>query len=124
MNSDLDRERAKERGFDLLAPIDEAFERADGWRPPMRFDFVRTGLEYVPPSRRRAYVDHLLEHVVVPGGRLIIGKNNEDRGRSAIADDLRSWGWSDVQEVRRPHAHPEVEISVVWIQRRRSAAGG
>jgi hypothetical protein len=90
---------------------------ADGWQPPMRFDHVRTGLEYVPPSRREAYVSHLLQHVVAPGGRLIIGKNNEDRGRSAIADALRSWGRADVHEVRRPHAHPDVEISVVWIQR-------
>lgn len=91
---------------------------ADGWLPPMRFDFVRTGLEYVPPSRREAFVRHLLEHVVAPGGRLVIGKNNEDRGRSAIADHLRAWGWTEVQEVRRPHAHPEVEMSVVWVERR------
>lgn len=228
MNSDLDRERAKERGYDLLSPIDDAFERgeisqqewharvmaviepaylgamteqegsghsgspeawrssrglileaidrpgtfldigcangllmasvaawagergltvepygveisprlaalartlhpawadriwtanADDWRPPRRFDFVRTGLEYVPRPRRQAYVAHLLEEVVAPGGRLVVGKNNEDRGRSTIADDLRSWGWTDVGEVRRPHAHPEVEISVVWIDR-------
>jgi len=28
-----------------------------GWAPPFRFDVVRTGLEYVPPSRRRKLVD-------------------------------------------------------------------
>ena len=88
---------------------------ADGWVPPMRFDFVRTGLEYVPRDRRRSFVDHLVDRVLVPGGRLIIGKNNENRGESAIAETLRSWGWTDVHEVRRAHAHPEVEISVVWV---------
>ncbi|MEZ0581272.1 trans-aconitate 2-methyltransferase [Nocardioides sp. MH1] len=88
------------------------------WQPPMRFDYVRTGLEYVPSTRREAYVRHLLDHVVTPGGRLVVGKNNEDRGRSAIADDLRAWGFSAVTEVRGPHAHPDVEMSVVWFDNR------
>lgn len=87
------------------------------WRPPQRFDFVRTGLEYVPAARRAAFVRHLLEHAVAPGGRLIVGKNNENRGQSAIVQSLRAWGWSNVHEVRRPHDHPEVEISVVWLDR-------
>ena len=30
------------------------------WRPPRRFDFVRTGLDYVPDRSRRPYVGHLL----------------------------------------------------------------
>lgn len=90
---------------------------ADGWRPPLRFQFVRTGLEYVPVRRREQFVRHLLDHTVAPGGCLIVGKNNENRGESNIARSLRSWGWSDVHEVRRPHAHPGVEISVVWLQR-------
>lgn len=89
---------------------------ADGWQPPMRFQFVRTGLEYVPVGRRETFVRDLVENVVAPGGRLIVGKNNENRGESKIAHCLRSWGWSDVQEVRRPHAHPGVEISVVWLE--------
>lgn len=88
---------------------------ADGWRPPRRFRFVRTGLEYVPAPRREGYVRHLLEHVVEPGGRLIVGKNNEDRGESQTARSLSAWGWAGVREERRPHAHPGVEISVVWL---------
>ena len=88
---------------------------ADGWQPPMRFDFVRTGLEYVPRRRREDFVRHLLAEVVAPGGRLIIGKTNENRGESEVADSLRSWGWAGVQQVRRAHAHPEVEMSVVWL---------
>lgn len=89
---------------------------AYSWRPPLRFELVRTGLEYVPASRRESFVRHLLEHVVAPGGRLIVGKNNENRGESAIAESLRAWGCSEVREVRRPHVHPGVEISVVWLQ--------
>ncbi len=45
----------------------------ESW-PARRFDFVRTGLEYVPPPKRRALVAHLLAHV---GRRVIVGKYNE-----------------------------------------------
>ncbi|MGN6574573.1 MAG: class I SAM-dependent methyltransferase [Nocardioides sp.] len=88
---------------------------ADGWHPPMRFRFVRTGLEYVPAGRREAFVRHLVENVVAPGGRLIVGKTNENRGELGIAGSLRSWGWPGVHEARWPHEHPEVEMSVVWF---------
>lgn len=91
---------------------------ADGWEPPMRFDLVRTGLEYVPRDRRQSFVDHLVDRVLSPGGRLIIGKTNENRGESQVADDVRSWGWDDVHEVHSPHAHPDVEMSVVWLDSR------
>jgi hypothetical protein len=63
---------------------------ADGWQPPMRFQFVRTGPEYVPVRRRETFVRDLVENVVAPGGRLIVGKNNENRGESKIAQSLRS----------------------------------
>src|SRR5439155_7047859 len=37
--------------------------------PPRRFDFVRTGLEYVPPRRRRDLVDRMMRDVVAVTGR-------------------------------------------------------
>jgi SAM-dependent methyltransferase len=42
------------------------------WQPPMRFDFVRTELVYVPEEQQKAFVERLLEQVVAPGGRLIV----------------------------------------------------
>src|SRR5436190_8434793 len=45
------------------------------WRPPMRFDFVRTCM-YVPRRRRADLIRHLLDEVVAPRGRLIIGVYN------------------------------------------------
>src|SRR5262245_20232714 len=51
------------------------------WTPPRRFDFVRTGLEYVPRRRQRDLVQHLLDVAVADSGRLIVGVNNEERGR-------------------------------------------
>lgn len=42
------------------------------WEPPIRFDFVRTELVYVPDDLQAAYVRRLLGEVVEPGGRLIV----------------------------------------------------
>lgn len=43
------------------------------WESPRRFDFVRTGVEYVPPGRHADLIARLLERFLVPGGRLIVG---------------------------------------------------
>jgi predicted TPR repeat methyltransferase len=48
------------------------------WTPPRRFDYVRTELVYVPGELERRYVDHLLEHYLAPGGRLLVAQYNED----------------------------------------------
>ncbi len=37
------------------------------WRPPRKFDVVRTGLDYVPRNRRADLVEHVLHEVLVPG---------------------------------------------------------
>ena len=42
------------------------------WGPPMRFDFVRTELRYVPEQRHKVFLERLLRDVVAPGGRLIV----------------------------------------------------
>ena len=46
------------------------------WIPERPFDFVRTGLEYVPVRLRPELVRHLSEAAVGPAGRLIIGAHN------------------------------------------------
>lgn len=53
--------------------VGNAFE----WIPPMRFDFVRTELVYVPGDHEKEYVDFLLAHYVKPGGRLLIANYME-----------------------------------------------
>ena len=50
------------------------------WQPPVRFDFVRSELVYVPAERRLALIRHLLGDVVAPGGRLILCGYGSPRG--------------------------------------------
>ena len=71
-----------------------------GWRPPMRFDFARTGLEYVPRARRKELVAWLLAEVA---DRLVIGKYNEEVDDAATERDLRDWGFHIERAVERAH---------------------
>jgi 2-polyprenyl-3-methyl-5-hydroxy-6-metoxy-1,4-benzoquinol methylase len=88
------------------------------WAPPQRFDAVRTGLEYVPVPRRRDLVAHLLEDVVAPGGRLIVGKFNEEVGKHRLETEVASWGFTVAGRAERVHrAEPRLAYRVFWIDR-------
>jgi hypothetical protein len=51
---------------------DRVFEgNAASWVPPLRFDFVRTGHDYVPRAKRFELFAHLLSRVVIPGGPIV-----------------------------------------------------
>jgi hypothetical protein len=77
---------------------------------------VRTGLEYVPLPRRRELVAWLLDQVVAPGGRLIVGKYNEEVDRRALEDDLVDWGFNVVGRAERTHRmEPRLAYRVVWV---------
>lgn len=57
-----------------LPALASRFTVANGasFRPPRRFDFVRTELCYVPAADEAAYLHHLLAHVVAAGGALLV----------------------------------------------------
>jgi SAM-dependent methyltransferase len=87
------------------------------WRAPRLFDYVRTGLEYVPTDRQAAYVDHLLSFLV-PGGRLIIGKYNEETDLDTWASAVEGWGHPVVGRSTRAHrSHPALSYKVFWVER-------
>jgi SAM-dependent methyltransferase len=94
------------------------------WEPTTRFDFVRTSLEYVPLSRQSDLVRRILERVVAPGGRLIIGTCNEGKisGRHHQRSTerlLRSWGWNIAGISERPHWLDErLVYRAFWIEAR------
>ena len=54
------------------------------WQPPLRFDYVRTGLEYVSASHVSALIRRLLNVVVAPGNRLLVGPINADQRDETI----------------------------------------
>src|SRR5262249_20235815 len=78
------------------------------WLPPggRRFDYVRTGLDYVPVSRRDELLRHLLEHVV--GRRLIIGSYNEEREHPAWESQVSALGYRIAGRDEIAHSDPRV----------------
>jgi hypothetical protein len=81
------------------------------WEPPRRFDAIRTGLDYVPPPRRRALVGHLLGFT----DRLIIGVHNEERAERVLEAEVASWGFAIAGRNERPHPHPQLAYRAFWI---------
>jgi SAM-dependent methyltransferase len=74
------------------------------WRPiNHRFDFVLIRPEYAPRSRRIDLVRHLIDHVLMPNGRLIIFVGAEETEfrwvESTIADKIPTHG-----RVEIPHS--------------------
>ena len=86
------------------------------WTPPRRFDYVRTGLDYVPPTRRRALVEHLLRQVVSPGGRLIVGVFNEEEGERGTEQLVSSWGFDIAGRIDAEHRDPRVVYRIFWLE--------
>jgi SAM-dependent methyltransferase len=104
-----DGHRVEPYGLDISAKLAELARRrlpwwreriftgnALFWEPPLRFDFVRTELVYVPGTLRRRYAERLLERFVAPGGRLLVCAYGSSRPEGAraepLVDELRGWG--------------------------------
>ena len=58
---------------------------------------------------------HLLEHVVAPDGRLLVGVRNEEKGTDQMVRALRGWGFEVAGAATRPHPHEGVVRTVLWI---------
>jgi SAM-dependent methyltransferase len=85
------------------------------WHPPRRFDYVRSGLDYVPTRSREQYVAHLLTFLE-PGGRLVLGTHNEETDRDDLAAAVESWGHAVLGRTTRPHRHPDLSYKVCWLE--------
>lgn len=89
------------------------------WRPPFRFDFVRTELEYAPAHHRREMVGRLLRDYLVPGGRLIVCSYGSSRRPAPKAEPvgaiLGSWGYEISGEAEGADANGVVITRVAWV---------
>jgi hypothetical protein len=81
------------------------------WRPPRRFDVVRTGIEYVPRPRRSALLEHLLSY----SDRVIVGVYNEERDERRLQATIEGWGFVVSGRTERPHPHRRLAYRALWI---------
>jgi hypothetical protein len=90
------------------------------WTAPggRRFDFVHTLLDLVPAARLEQMVRHQLDHLVVPGGRLLVSSYGPARDRSRHAEQvLRRLGFP-VDGVTEPADSPagRAQPPTAWIR--------
>jgi hypothetical protein len=88
------------------------------WRPPLRFDFVRTELEYVPPSRRSEMVERLLREYLVYRGRLIVCSYGSSRSPARkvepVGKTLRDWDYKLAGEAEGVDTNGVIFTRVAW----------
>ncbi len=82
------------------------------WTPPRRFTYIRTGLEYVPPKRRRELVERLLAWC----DRLVVGVFGEHESERTTEQTLAGFGLAIAGRSVRPNRRkPGMEHRVLWI---------
>jgi SAM-dependent methyltransferase len=82
------------------------------WDPPRAFTYVRTALDYVPPARKRAFLDRLLGY----SERVVLGVFNEHESERTTEDELDSWGVPVAgRSIRANPWKPGMEYRVLWI---------
>ena len=88
------------------------------WRPPLRFDFVRTELEYVPRNRRRKMVERLLRDYLAPGGRLVLCSYGSSRRPAPktepVGEILRGWNYEVAGETQATDTNGVVITRIAW----------
>jgi SAM-dependent methyltransferase len=81
------------------------------WEPPIRFTYIRTGLEYAPPTGRRDLIAHLLTSCE----RLLVGVFNEQAGEHVTEQTLRALGFAITGSAERDHTEPSMRYRCLWI---------
>ena len=90
------------------------------WQPEDdRFDFVLIRPEYAPASRRAEMVRHLLNHVLKPGGRLIVFVGTEETEKRSVEASITISGIPVHGRVEIPHPKDQrVVRRLFWIDRK------
>ncbi len=120
-------------GLDLIASLAELARRrlpqwaerihhgnAMTWESPMKYDYVRSELVYVPSERRPDLVARLLNRFVVPGGRAILCSYGSSRRPEPkvepIAEQLAGWGFRVVGEATGLAENGVALVGVAWVE--------
>ncbi len=86
------------------------------WQPPMRFDFVRMELLYVPEVRQEEFLQRVMSEVVAPRGRLIVcgyGSPRSGQAPHPVRQLARSYGFKP--EVEFAREAPEGGGSIIEV---------
>jgi SAM-dependent methyltransferase len=88
---------------------------ARDWQNPLRFDFIRTEIVYVPDHLQRQYIKRILNTYLNPGGKLIVCqyRSRAEQVNTWIDETMRKWGFSIVNQVSGYYNGMELTRAVV-----------
>jgi SAM-dependent methyltransferase len=88
------------------------------WQPlGERYDFVLVRPEYAPTRRRADMVDHVISHVLKPGGRLIVFVGTEEVEMRCVETSITEHGFNVHGRVEINHSQDDRLVRrLFWIQ--------
>ena len=103
------------------------------WIPPIKFDFVRTELVYVPGDYERQFIEFILENYLRPDGKLLIahygeGSLHPEQGilpgsqpTTHLLERLAELGFEDApyQDGYNPIKHRKTRVAILRNEARR-----
>ncbi len=91
------------------------------WDPPVRYDFVRSELIYVPNQRGADLVQRLLDRFLLPKGRAIIcsyGSTTSDRAVARnVSGLLADWGFEIAGSHQEVADNGRVGLHLAWVDK-------
>jgi SAM-dependent methyltransferase len=87
------------------------------WQPPLRFDYVRTELAYVPRNYRRSFIERLMADFLTAEGKLILSdyrSRRDDLTQGWIEAEIRGWGF-EVEEIFSGYGKDGLELCRVVV---------
>ena len=86
------------------------------WENPVRFDYVRTELVYVPEHLQKQYLDRILITYLKEEGRLLVaeyGSGNRPSSTSYLGNLLEVWGYNVID--RKSGYYEDREHSRIYV---------
>jgi SAM-dependent methyltransferase len=87
-----------------LSEYPQNFYTGNGWlrQNPVRFDYVRTEIVYVPEQLRRQYVERILSTYLADRGKLLLTEYRSSKDlmdKPWIDETLKQWGFSITKQL-------------------------
>ncbi|HTV22546.1 MAG TPA: phosphotransferase [Polyangiaceae bacterium] len=84
--------------------------------PTRRYELVATGLDDVPPARRRESIERLFRHFLLPGGRVVLRPDRVRKGEPDVAEQAAALGLRVGGVLTRQHPSSGELWRSAWLE--------
>jgi SAM-dependent methyltransferase len=86
------------------------------WQNPVRFDYVRTEVVYVPDELRRQYIERIMDKYLADEGKLLITEyrsSKDPTDKLWLDETLKKWKFSIIRQASG--VYDNKELTRVWV---------